>query len=218
MKLFYSFLSKLNFIRHITSHSYETYKVQKKLRNEKVFIHPDVKLISSLVENEVKIFGPGRIYKSEISRFTYIQYNSNIGYTKIGPFCSIGPNFISGMGNHPLDKISTHPIFYDSHNPWDLFLGENNDFNPNRATNIGADTWIGANVFIKEGLNIGNGVIIGAGSVVLNDIPDFAIYAGVPAKLIRMRFNDSIIQKLLEDKWWNKDVKYIKSYLLNFKN
>ena len=216
MRLFYSLLSKINYLKHISRYSYETYRAQKYYKDRNVYIAPNVQITSSALEDNVKIFGPGRVYKSTIAKFSYVQYNSNIGYTSIGPFCSIGPNFISGMGFHYLDKLSTHPIFYEKQNLWNISFSENNNPPVHLNTSIGADTWIGANVFIKDGVNIGIGAVIGAGSVVVNDIPDFAIYAGIPAKLIKMRFDSDKINSILESKWWSKDISEINLYYSKF--
>jgi len=71
---------------------------------------------------------------------------------------------------------------------------------------IGNDVWIGQGVFIKSGVNIGDGAIIAAHSVVVNDIPPYAIAAGVPAKVKKYRFNNEIINRLLELKWWNYNI------------
>ena len=67
---------------------------------------------------------------------------------------------------------------------------------------IGADVWIGANALIKGGVSIGVGAVIGAGAVVVKDIPPYAIVGGVPAKIIKYRFPDDIIELLLLSKWW----------------
>ena len=68
---------------------------------------------------------------------------------------------------------------------------------------VGHDVWIGAKVFIRDGVSVGSGAVVGAGAVVVKDIPDYAIVAGVPAKVIRYRFSDEIISKLLSLQWWN---------------
>jgi tetrahydrodipicolinate N-succinyltransferase len=75
-------------------------------------------------------------------------------------------------------------------------------FEENKAITIGHDVWIGARALIRDGVNIGHGAIIGAGAVVLDDVPSYAIVGGVPAKLIRFRFAEDIIKRLLELKWW----------------
>jgi acetyltransferase-like isoleucine patch superfamily enzyme len=68
------------------------------------------------------------------------------------------------------------------------------------------DVWVGANVYIKNGITIHNGAIVAAGSVVTKDVPAFAIVGGVPAKLIRYRFEQEVIDKILASKWWDQDL------------
>ena len=76
--------------------------------------------------------------------------------------------------------------------------------------------WIGSRAMILEKVNIGDGVVVAAGAVVTKDIPPYAIVGGVPAKIIRYRFNEETIQKLLEMKWWEKDLEWIKNHADNF--
>ena len=85
-------------------------------------------------------------------------------------------------------------------------------FNAIEKTHIGNDVWIGSGVLIKSGINIGDGAIIGAGSIVTHDVPPYEIWAGSPARLIRKRFDDETISKLLEIKWWDWEDKKIKRY------
>jgi acetyltransferase-like isoleucine patch superfamily enzyme len=80
-------------------------------------------------------------------------------------------------------------------------VDKNKDFF-NKRVAIHNDVWIGANVFIKNGITVGNGAIIGAGAVVLTDVPEYCIAVGVPAKIIRKRFDDATIQKVKNSKWW----------------
>ena len=85
-----------------------------------------------------------------------------------------------------------------------------------RPPNIGNDVWIGANVFIGRGVSIGDGAVIAAGAVVVKDVPPYQIYGGVPAKLIKPRFEPKIIDELLKLQWWNYTLESIKN--LPFKN
>jgi acetyltransferase-like isoleucine patch superfamily enzyme len=74
-----------------------------------------------------------------------------------------------------------------------------------KVTKVGNDVWIGANVFIKRGTKVGDGAVIGAGSIVIDDVPAYSIVAGVPAKIIRFRFDKKIVEELLALKWWELD-------------
>ena len=81
----------------------------------------------------------------------------------------------------------------------------NNDYNPYKETVIGNDVWIGTHCLIKSGVTIADGAVIGMGSVVTKDVGPYEIWAGNPAKLIRKRFDDETIDKLLKSQWWNWD-------------
>ena len=83
-----------------------------------------------------------------------------------------------------------------------LQFTEKDLFNPSKTTVIGNDVWIGESVVIIDGLKIGTGSIIAAGAVVTKDVEPYSIVGGVPAKLIRFRFEKDIVQKLLNSKWW----------------
>jgi virginiamycin A acetyltransferase len=125
--------------------------------------------------------------------------------TKIGRYCGIYEQTVRIFTvNHPLDHISTHAIFY---NPRLGYAKKEADIK-RRGMIIGNDVFIGHNVTILPGANrIGDGALIGAGSVVTKDVPDFAIVAGNPAKILRYRFSEETRLKIKESKWWEKDIR-----------
>lgn len=147
--------------------------------------------------------------------FTYIASNTAIMNTVIGKYCSIGPDCKIGLGKHPSkDFVSTHPIFFSVLKQTQITFADKNYFEEFAEIEIENDVWVGANTIILDGVKIGNGAIIAAGSVVTKDVPPYAIVGGVPAKIIRYRFDQRQIEKLLEIKWWNMDVEVLKR---NFK-
>lgn len=144
-----------------------------------------------------------------LGRHTYVQRGSEVLSAKIGNFCSIGTNCHIGMFEHPVDNISTSSRLYLR------VLGEKEFYNdiPSPVI-IGNDVWIGSNSTILGGVTIGDGVVVGAGAVVTKDVPPYAIVGGVPAQIIRYRFSEEKIQKLLNIKWWNwEDEKIIQNNL-----
>jgi len=140
---------------------------------------------------------------------SYVNYNSIIANCKVGNYCSIGPNCVIGLGNHPVDFVSSSSFFYQTGNLH--YTKEQLD------VNIGHDVWIGANTTILNGVHIGTGAIIGANTLVNRNVPPYAIYGGVPARLIKHRFSPEIIEKLLTLKWWELDENLLlsKSSLMN---
>lgn len=130
----------------------------------------------------------------------------------IGKFCSIacGAKFMFTSGNHSQKSLSTYtfPIFFDE---WGLDVKNIRDAWDNKGDIvIGNDVWIGYEAVIMSGVKIGDGAIIGTRAVVTKDVPPYTIVGGVPAKLIRRRFDDETIEKLLALRWWNWDDEKIK--------
>lgn len=147
----------------------------------------------------------------EIGDYTYI----NSGYIyccKIGKFCSIGNNVSIGPGEHFFNKLSTFPIN-------NLVFKQNDvsEFKKEIPPIIENDVWIGNNAIILQGVKIGNGAVVAAGAVVTKDVPAYAIVGGVPARIIKYRFNKDEISILLENKWWNKNKSWIKNHIEYFK-
>lgn len=131
----------------------------------------------------------------------------------IGKFCSIACNskFLMTSGNHTMKSQSTYtfPIFYEE---WELDVSHITDAWDNKGDIvIGNDVWIGYDSIIMSGVHIGDGAIIGTRAVVTNDVPPYSIVGGIPAKVIKKRFSDDTISKLLEIKWWNWPYKKIQS-------
>ncbi|MGO4651537.1 CatB-related O-acetyltransferase [Arthrobacter sp. 2RAF22] len=120
--------------------------------------------------------------------------------TEIGDYVSIGPNVRRFGAAHPMDYPALHPLFY---NPRLGLVAADKDVERSPCW-IGHDSWIGANVTILPGCRrIGIGAAIGAGSVVTRDIPDFAVAAGNPAKVLRNRFPDITQEEILASKFWS---------------
>jgi len=144
------------------------------------------------------------IRRSTIGEFSYIGHNSNILCANIGKFCSISRHVNIGLSSHPINFLSTSPIFFSVNNATGHRWIEKDVYDDNPTSIIiGNDVWIGMNATITGGVTVGNGAIIAAHSVVTKDVPPYAIVGGVPAKIIRYRFNDLIISKLERIRWWD---------------
>ena len=128
----------------------------------------------------------------------------------IGKFCAIGRGveFIMNGANHVMKGITTYP-FNILGGGWEKYTPKLSDLPIKGDTVVGNDVWIGQNVTVLPGVHIGDGAIVGANSVVSRDVPPYHIVGGNPAKIIRKRFDDNIIDSLLELKWWDWPVEKI---------
>ena len=149
----------------------------------------------------------------QIGDFTYIAGKSRIRNAKIGSYTSIAKGLNTGFGTHPTNFFSTSPIFHSINNVFKKKYILENNFEEFKETKIGNDVWIGLNVILMDGVNIGDGSIIAAGSVVTKNVPPYSIVGGVPAKLIKMRFDNDTINVLQNSKWWENDPEEIISKL-----
>lgn len=131
----------------------------------------------------------------------------------IGKFCQIGRGveFIMNGANHQMNSATTYPFYI--FNGWKQDPTKKEDLPYKGDTVIGNDVWIGQNVTFLPGVHIGDGCIIGANSVVASNIPPYSVVAGNPAKVIRKRFDDEMIELLEKLQWWNKSINQIQKLI-----
>ena len=166
---------------------------------------------NSLINKKARISGGNTILCSEIGAYSYTGYDTQILFCKIGRYCSIGSDCKIGGGGHPLDWVSTSPLFHSGKNVFKKHFAQN-EYNPHTEITIGNDVWIGQDVIIKGGISIGNGAVIGMGAVVTKNVGAYEIWGGNPAKFIRKRFDDETIAELISKQWWNLSDDEIKKY------
>lgn len=157
----------------------------------------------SVVSKNAKIHRGAKVFNSEIGDYSYMTRGSSAVYARIGKFCSIGHGSAIGLGHHSLDKLSTSPIFTEKVNGTGHSWTNSTLEYPYKKVTIGNDVWIGSRVMVMGGVKIGNGAVVAAGSIVTKDVPPYAIVAGVPARIIKYRFDEKIVSELLQIKWWD---------------
>jgi len=157
-----------------------------------------------------------RLDDVQIGDFSYVADGSRLARTRIGKYCSIGPDVRSGLGSHPAHTfVSTHPVFFSTRKQAQISFADRDYFDENGYSEIGNDVWIGANALIMDGVKIGNGAIVAAGAVVTKDVPDYAVVGGVPAKIIKHRFEKDS-DYLLKVKWWSRDPAWLRQHYTMF--
>jgi len=159
---------------------------------------------------------------------SYIGRCAHLNGVKVGRFTSIADSCVSCVGNHPTSGfVSLHPSFYyntEKQIGFTLHKGEVLFKEINRYPKgetkfniiIGNDVWIGSHVLLMAGVTIGDGSVVAAGAVVTHDVEPYSIVAGVPAHLIKYRFNDKERVFLNHYKWWNLPFEYIESHYQEF--
>lgn len=173
--------------------SYLLSKVIKKSRLNAVHL--------STIHSSSKIESGTSFNSSSMGRHSFCGYDCDITHADIGSFVSIANNVVIGGGRHPMEWVAMSPVFYEGRDSVKAkFSTHKRD--PVKQVAIGHDVWIGRSAIVLPGVEIGIGAVVGAGAVVTKNVPAYAVVAGNPAKLIKYRFSDSIIQRLLRTRWW----------------
>lgn len=180
--------------------------------------HPGVSLLAmidseSSVSRKARVYPMSKLFRSQVGDYSYICPGTQLTCVEMGKYCSVATECLIGLAAHSLRGMSTSPLFTERDNPTGSCWTESHEENVLHPVVIGNDVWIGARVIVLGGITIGNGAVIGAGSVVTRDVPPYAVVAGVPARLIRYRFEEPIIRHLEELSWWDKSEEELKQLL-----
>ena len=150
----------------------------------------------------------------EVGAFTTFdseEIDCRIRNVKIGRYCSVAKHVDIGLSQHPVNWLSVTPRqYFRDFARWSSFAGKEVAVKPfdgvSGMTEIGNDVWIGERVIIMSGVKIGDGAIVAAGAVVTKDVPSYAVVGGVPARVIKYRFDEPTIRRLLDLQWWRYDL------------
>lgn len=166
-----------------------------------VIIGEDSFIKECIIDNRCSIERRNMLFHSQLGSYTYTGYNCVIKYANIGKFCSISWNVSIGGADHDVSHLTTHPFPFllkfgltDQPDNYDSF---------STPLVIGNDVWIGSNACVLRGVKVGDGAVIGAGAVVTHDVGAYEIWAGVPAKKIGQRFDDTIVERMLQRGWYD---------------
>lgn len=184
-------------------------KVFKKLRGKAIR--------GSSVPSTSKVESGTVVINSIFGEHSFCGYDCSFINCTVGRFCSIASRVVVGGARHPIEYVSTSPVFL-AHKESIKKKFSRHEYHWEARTLIGSDVWIGEGVFVKGGITIGTGAVIGMGSVVTKDVPPYAIFAGNPARLIRFRFSDEVIDGLLRSEWWNFSDDELQASAIYFKD
>ena len=174
--------------------------------SEKPYIHPTAVIQNSRVGSWTEIGRFSIIIDTDFDDYSYADGDVSVIYSTIGKFCSIASHVRINPGNHPMDRVTQHHITYRRQQ---FGFGPNDEefftWRKKHHCVVGHDVWLGHASVVLPGVKIGTGAVIGAGSVVTKDVAPYEIAAGVPAKPIRMRFDEKTGECLLKAEWGDWD-------------
>ena len=189
---------------------YENCRITTSSLGKNSIIHEDCAIKDSNLEKHNCLYQNCSLWRVELGAYSYIAKNAQIGMTKIGKFCSIGARLQCTPGIHPINFISTHPIFFSSLKQCGISFANRDYLEEMKGITIGNDVWIGNCVFIRDGVTVGDGAIIAGGAAVVKDVPPYAVVGGVPAKVLKYRFDNEVIEELLSIRWWDWEEKRLR--------
>ncbi|HEY3282047.1 MAG TPA: DapH/DapD/GlmU-related protein [Armatimonadota bacterium] len=159
-------------------------------------------VVDSHLGDRVSVASRCSLVKCSLGDYSYVAPETLMREVSTGRFCSIGPRCLVGSAAHPITFVSTSPAFYTVTPPMGGSFADREHFGGAQPVVLGHDVWVGAHVLVRDGVKVGTGAVLAAGAVVVKDVPPYSVVGGVPARLIRMRFAEDRVERLLETRWW----------------
>jgi acetyltransferase-like isoleucine patch superfamily enzyme len=181
------------------------------IHDENIKLASFAKIMNSTLLGNAFIGMSSCVNRCDLGRYIGLAYFSYLADTNTGNYCTFGSRISIGAFSHPTDNLTVHEMGYRNtlESYGDTVLQEDAltyiDARANK-TIIGNDVWIGDNSVVIKGVEISNGAIVAAGSIVTRDVAPYSIVAGNPAKEIRTRFPDKVIERLLLTNWWERSM------------
>lgn len=176
-------------------------------------IHPSCVITNSKLGAWTEIGAGTQLHEVSFGDYSYTDGEVDIIYATVGKFTSIARRVRINPGNHPQWRVTQHHCTY-RRKMFGFSKGDDADFFDWRRAHhchIGHDVWLGHGVIVMPGVSIGNGAIVGSGAVVTKDIGAYEIAVGVPAKVIKKRFDENTIEKIQTTAWWDWDRKTLEA-------
>lgn len=182
-------------------------------------LHPDCEITDATFGGWCEIGRGSRVAHSDIGDYSYCDRYCDIANATVGRFANIASFVRIGATDHPLDRASLHHFMYRSAAYWPDGEDDADWFAKRRGRRvvIGHDTWIGHNAQIKPEVTVGHGAVVAAGAVVTKDVPAYAIVAGVPARVIRMRLPQDMAARMIALGWWDWEHAQLRAALEDFR-
>lgn len=170
-------------------------------------IHPTAEVSQSTLGRYTEIAERCRIQETAVGDYSYLMQDCSSFVATIGKFSNIASNVRLNATNHPVERPTLHHFTYRSADYWPDATPDEDFFAARRAkmVTIGHDTWLGHGATVLPGVTVGDGAVVGAGAVVSKDVAPYTIVGGVPAHVIRVRFDRRTAERFQALAWWDWD-------------
>ncbi len=188
--------------------------------SEEPLIHPTAQVTASTVGRYTEIAERCKVGEAEIGDYSYMMQECEVWAARIGKFVNMASHVRLNATNHPTWRATLHHFTYRANDYWPDADREESLFSWRRenAVSIGHDVWIGHGATVLPGVTVGNGAVIGAGAVVSKDVSPYTIVGGVPARLIRERFDSLTGERLDRLAWWDWSHAQLRDSLDDFRS